>query len=221
MLRQATKKAVLRNTALSTLMASMLIAPVMTLAQPQAQGQANPPAAPNWGYGHMMGPGMMGGYGQGWGPGQGMMGPGMMGGYGQGWGMGPGMMGGYGQGWGMGPGMMGGYGWGKGQGGAWQALDLNEKQREQIAQVEKELTKTELELRSQMADEYAKLQQLYAAEKPDAAAIGQTYDAIHNLRRQMMQANINANNRMQAVLNEEQRNQLQRWQRGLMMGPYW
>jgi hypothetical protein len=65
-----------------------------------------------------------------------------------------------------------------------------------------------------MADEYAKLQQLYAAEKPDAAAIGQTYDALHNLQRQMIQANIDANNRMQAALNEEQRHQLQRWQRG-------
>lgn len=70
------------------------------------------------------GPGMMGGYGPGYGmmgggcgPGYspGMMGgygPGMMGGYGQGWTMGPGMMGGYGAGWGggYGPGMMGGYG---------------------------------------------------------------------------------------------------------------
>jgi hypothetical protein len=47
------------------------------------------------------GPGMMGGYGGGYGPGYG---PGMMGGYGPGWMMG----GGYGPGWG--PGMMGGYG---------------------------------------------------------------------------------------------------------------
>jgi hypothetical protein len=51
-----------------------------------------------YGYGHMMGPGMMGGgY---------MMGPGMRGGYGPGYMMGQGMMGGYG------PGMMGGYGYG-------------------------------------------------------------------------------------------------------------
>ena len=49
------------------------------------------------------GPGMMGGYGQGYG----MMG----GGYGPRYGMGPGMMGGYGPGYGMmGPGVMGGYG---------------------------------------------------------------------------------------------------------------
>jgi hypothetical protein len=56
--------------------------------------------------GDYMGPGMMGGYGVGYG-----MGPGMMGGYGGGYGMGPGMMGGYGGGYGMGHGMMGsGYG---------------------------------------------------------------------------------------------------------------
>jgi hypothetical protein len=58
------------------------------------------------------GPGMMGGYG----PGYGMMGGGYGGGYGPGYG--PGIMGGYGPGWmmgggygpGWGPGMMGGYG---------------------------------------------------------------------------------------------------------------
>jgi Spy/CpxP family protein refolding chaperone len=71
-----------------------------------------------------MGPGMMGGYGpgggpgypgqdqgQGYGPGYGRGGYGP--GYGPGYGMGPGMMGGYGgygPGYGMGPGMMGGYG---------------------------------------------------------------------------------------------------------------
>jgi hypothetical protein len=70
-------------------------------------GLAGPIQAQPYGYG----PGMMGGYG----PGYGMMG----GGYGPGWmmgrGYGPGMMGGYGPGYGMmgpgyGPGMMGGYG---------------------------------------------------------------------------------------------------------------
>ena len=56
------------------------------------------------------GPSMMGGYGQGYGPGYGMMGPG----YGLGPGYGPGgMMGGYGPGYGM----MGGYGPGYGMRG--------------------------------------------------------------------------------------------------------
>ncbi len=77
-----------------------------------AAAMAAPAGAQPYGYG----PGMMGGYG----PGYGMMGPGMMGGYGPGYGMmGPGMMGGYGYGpgmmrgyggYGMGPGMMRGYG---------------------------------------------------------------------------------------------------------------
>lgn len=55
-------------------------------------------------FGYGMGPGMMGGYSQGYGPGYGM-GPGMMGGYGPGYGMGwgGGHMGGYGPGYGMGP----------------------------------------------------------------------------------------------------------------------
>lgn len=64
------------------------------------------------------GPGMMGGYGPGYGMMGGGYGPGYMmgGGYGPGYGMGPGMMGGYGPGYGMGPGMMGGYGYGRGYG---------------------------------------------------------------------------------------------------------
>jgi LTXXQ motif family protein len=79
-----------------------------------------------------MGPGIMGGYGPGYGAGSGYygmgygMGPGMMYGYGSGYGAGPGygmgygmgpwMMGGYGPGYGMGPGMMYGYGAGYGRG---------------------------------------------------------------------------------------------------------
>ena len=56
-------------------------------------------------FGYGMGPGMMGGYGPGYG--------GHMGSYSMGWG---GHMGGYGPGNGMGPGMMGGYGPGYGMG---------------------------------------------------------------------------------------------------------
>ena len=56
-------------------------------------------------FGYGMGPGMMGGYGPGYG--------GRTGGYSMGWG---GHMGGYGPGNGMGPGMMGGYGPGYGMG---------------------------------------------------------------------------------------------------------
>lgn len=72
-----------------------------------AQASAQQIPERGYGYGPMMGPGMMGygggpgaGWGQGWGPG--MMGPGMMGPGMMGYGWGPGMMG---QGWGPGGGM--------------------------------------------------------------------------------------------------------------------
>src|SRR5690606_23368929 len=98
------------------------------------------------------GPGMMGGYGGGWGMGPGMMGgygggpgmgPGMRGGYGGGPGVGPGMMGGYGGGTGMGPGMTGGYGGGPGMmygrsGDAGFGLDLTPEQVRQIAGIREE-----------------------------------------------------------------------------------
>lgn len=183
----------LKKTALATVILGLLITPLMAAEQDQTTAP-NTTAKTYPGHGYGMGPGMMGGYG---------MGPGMMGGYG----MGPGLMGGYG----MGPGMM----------GAWQALDLNDKQREQTAQIQKDLAKKQLDLQSQVADEYAKLQELYAAGKADPAATDKIYNTIADLRRQAMEARIDAHSKLQALLTEEQRDQLQRWQRGMMMGPNW
>ena len=74
----------------------------------------------------------------------GAQGPGMMGGYGPGYGMGPGMMGGYGPGYGMGPGMMGGYWRGYG------ALNLTEEQRDKIDSIQEDLSRKQWELMGRM-----------------------------------------------------------------------
>ncbi|MCM5569837.1 Spy/CpxP family protein refolding chaperone [Burkholderiaceae bacterium FT117] len=102
------------------LASALALAAGIAAAQPAPDAQA-PGMMGGYGPGYGMGPGMMGGYGPGYG-----MGPGMMGGYGPGYGMGPGARGGYGPGYhmgpggrgGWGPGMMGGYGpgWGMGPG---------------------------------------------------------------------------------------------------------
>jgi Spy/CpxP family protein refolding chaperone len=149
-----------------------------------------------------MGPGMMGGPGYG-------MGPGMMGGNGQGYGMGPGMMGGYGHGYGMGSGMMG-Y-------GDYRALNLSEDQQAKVTQIRKATRTRQWALMDDMMDAQDKLQDLYDADKQDAAAINKQYKVIDDLRRQMVDNSVEANNRINAILTKEQREKLR--ERGRGYGP--
>lgn len=186
-------------------------------------------------YGYGMGPGMMGGWcpGCGMGPGMmgmgpGMMGPGMMGGWGMGpgmmgrgmMGMGPGMMGGDWDDWDdrymgrgmMGPGMMGGYGYGYGP-----APDLTEQQQAKIAQIQEGFRKKQWDLAAKMDAEQAKLNEIYYSGKRDPAVIDNQYKKIYDLRRQMIQEQVDAQNRMDAVLTKEQKERFRGYGPGGMM----
>lgn len=147
------------------------------------------------------GPGMMGGYGPGYG-----MGPGMMGGYGPGYGMGPGMMGGYGPGSAMGPGMMG-Y-------GDYRDLNLSREQQSKITQIRKAIRTKHWALMDDMMDAQDKLQDLYDADKQDAAAINRQYKVLEDLRRQMVDSSVEANNQINAILTREQREKFRERSRG-------
>ena len=136
-----------------------------------------------------MGSGMMGGYGPGYG-----MGPGMMGGYGPGYG---GMMGGYGPGYGMGPGMMG---WGN-----YRGLNLSDDQKSKISQIRKEMRDKQWPLMGEMMDARDKLDDLYDADKQDAAAIDKQYKVVEDLRRQMVDNAVDAHNHINSILTKEQR----------------
>jgi Spy/CpxP family protein refolding chaperone len=121
------------------------------------------------------------------------MGPGMMGGYGSGYGMGPGMMGGYG----MGPGMM--MGWGN-----YRELNLSAEQKTKIMQIRKEMRAKQWAVMGDMMDAQDKLQELYDADKQDAAAINKQYKVIEDLRRQMVDNSVDAHNRINGILTKEQ-----------------
>ena len=227
------------NTSMKTLVASSIVAfgwmgtavpataaepamPDQQMMQGQAQGSGAPGAMPGYGMG-MMGGGMGPGYGMG--PGMGMMGGmmnmmgggcpmGMMGG-----GMGPGMgmmgggMGGYGPGAGMmmGPGMMGG-----GMGPT-AMLDLSDAQTAQLKKIHTESKKTQRTLMRQMWEEQDKLSDLYDAEKRDPATIGKAYGKLADLQRQALEACIDMENKMAAVLTKEQKAQMRRgFGRGMM-----
>ncbi|HSD53990.1 MAG TPA: Spy/CpxP family protein refolding chaperone [Burkholderiales bacterium] len=188
-------------------------APSRAPAAPQGptQGGAYPGYPGGYGgYGYGMGPGMMGGYG-GYG-----MGPGMMGGYG----MGPGMMGGYG-GYGMGPGMMGGYGgygYGMGPGslayGPLASLDLSADQRARINTIQRDLRKRLSDLRVKMTEQSVTLDQLYDEDKPDRKAMLSAYKAVQNLQQQGIEARLEAQDKIEAVLTKEQQDQLRAWNGG-------
>jgi Spy/CpxP family protein refolding chaperone len=139
--------------------------------------------------------GMMGG-----GMGRGMMGDGMMGGKGMG--------------------MMGGM-----HGAPFQMLDLTPEQRTKINKIHDDLRRKNWEALGKIQDEEAKLRDLYAADKRDPKAIGAVYGSIYALKRQMIEAGIDAHNRMQALLTDAQRAQLKQMCSGMgpggrgMMGP--
>lgn len=180
------------------------------------------------------GPGMMGNYGPGQGPGggygPGMMGggygygPGMMGqGYGPGSGYGPGMMGGgyghgmMGGGYGYGPGMMGqGYGQGMMGGGPLYMLDLNDEQLSKVNQIRDESRRKNWDTMGKLLDERARMRDLMNADKRDPGAIGKQSMKLADLRRQMLESAIDSQNRIDALLSKEQRDQLRSWRRNWM-----
>lgn len=144
-------------------------------------------------------------------PGYGMMGGGM------GYGMGMGMMGGMGSGMGMmdgmGPGMgggMGGFGPGMMGMGPMAMLDLSDAQTAQLQKIQAESMKMHRPLMRRMWDEKKQLWALMKAEKRDPAAIGKAYDKLADLQRQALEAHIDAENKMAAVLTKEQQAQMRR-----------
>ena len=201
----------------------LLVALAAYASAAHAQTPPRGDAPPAYGPGMMgsYGPGMMGGYGRG----------GMMGGYGPGYGQGygpgygPGMMGGYGRGgmmggYGYGGGMMGGYGAGgmMGLGGPLYQLDLNEQQLSKITQIQDETRRKNWSVMGKLLDEHAHMRDLFLAEKRDPAAIGKQAMKIAELRRQMLEASVEAHNRVEALLTKEQQEQLRSYRRGWMLG---
>jgi len=140
------------------------------------------------------------------------MDPTMMGGYG----MGPGMMRGGGDG--TGPGTMGG-----GRGMGWQGLPgLSAEQQAGIAGIQDDTRRKHWELMATIMAEQARLRSLINLPIPDAAAINNARTKIGELQQQMYASVMDARKRMEAVLTQEQLEQLEQlrgyWQRGWHRG---
>jgi Spy/CpxP family protein refolding chaperone len=182
---------------LSMLMCSAVALAWMSTSTAQEPGAMGPAYGPMM-YGPMGGGGMMGG--------PGMMGPGMGGMMGMmmGGGMGPGMMG-------MGPGMMGGGMMGM---GPFAMLNLSDEQRAKINKIQDELHKKNWDTQGKIMEENTKLRDLYDVDTPDPKKIGAVYERIYALKRQTIEASVEAHNKMRAVLTKEQQDQLKQMRRG-------
>lgn len=88
------------------------------------------------------------------------------------------------------------------------SLDLNDEQRSKINKLSDELKHNNWATKGLIMDESAKLRDLYAADKRDPAAIGKEYQKIFDLQRQMIEATITNQNRVEELLTPEQRTQL-------------
>lgn len=117
-----------------------------------------------------------------------------------------------------GHGMMGGAGMGMmdgGMGGAGMMmepdrrmlgmLDISDEQRSKIKLLADELRHTNWSKQGLINDESAKLSELYQADKRDPAAIGGEYQKIFDLKRQMIETYLDTQNRIEAILTDEQR----------------
>jgi Spy/CpxP family protein refolding chaperone len=105
------------------------------------------------------------------------------------------------------PGMMGGSP-GMMSMGQYNALNLNQQQRAQMTQIQEQARQKQWDLMGRMRDESTKLHNMMSAEKPDPAAVGQQQMRVADLHRQMLESSIDAHNRINALLTNEQRAQL-------------
>lgn len=113
-----------------------------------------------------------------------------------------------------GRGMMGGAGRGGGMTvlGPMRMLDLNPDQRTRINKIELDLRKQIYGLKGNTLDSQAQLYDLYSADRPDPKKLGAVYGRIFDVRRQMIEAKIDAMNRARDVLTKEQQAKLKQLQ---------
>lgn len=152
------------------------------------------------------------------GPGKGMMSGGMMGGHGKGM-MGGGMMGGHGKSM-MGDGMMGGHGMGMMGGmqhgaGFGFGLDLSDEQKAEMGKIRQEILPKMGELHGKMQVNHEQMQALHHSDAVDEAAIATLADQKGELMAEMIKLHSRHRAGMQALLTDEQREQMNQRHQGM------
>lgn len=122
------------------------------------------------------------------------------------YGMGSGMMGGYGGGMGMGPGMMGGY---AGRGDYW-GLDLSADQRKKIDQIQEETAKAHWQLMGNMQQQGFHMNNMFGPGGLDEAEARKAFNIMVEAQKEMFESSLKARKRIDAILTNEQKEQLRR-----------
>jgi Spy/CpxP family protein refolding chaperone len=84
------------------------------------------------------------------------------------------------------------------------SLDLSDEQRTKINKLSDELRHNNWVAQGSIMDESAKLRDLYEADKRDPSTIGNVYQRIFDLKRQMIEAMIVTQNHVEEILTPEQ-----------------
>ena len=87
-------------------------------------------------------------------------------------------------------------------------LSLSKEQRASINKISDELKHNNWTTQGLMNDETARLRDLYQADKRDPSAIDGEYQKVFDLKRQMIRAYLEAENKIEDVLTAEQRTKL-------------
>ncbi len=87
-------------------------------------------------------------------------------------------------------------------------LNLDSSQRKKIRAIQREQRNARWQMMGQMMGEKDKLLDLYDTGMRDKEAIGKVYSRIFDLKKQMIEANIDAGNKARTILNEQQRKEL-------------
>lgn len=88
------------------------------------------------------------------------------------------------------------------------ALALSKEQQAKINKLSDELKHNNWATQGLINDETAKLRDLYEADQRDSKAIGNEYQKVFDLKRQMIEAYLNTQNHIEEILTPEQRAQL-------------
>ena len=104
--------------------------------------------------------------------------------------------------------------------GKYKGLGLSDEQKQQMTDIQHKLRKKHWEIMGQMIDQQVALQKAHAGDRPDPKAVGAVYSQIFDLKRQMIEASLEAKNSANDVLTEEQLAQMKKMkhQRGMMHG---
>jgi Spy/CpxP family protein refolding chaperone len=90
-------------------------------------------------------------------------------------------------------------------------LDLTESQRKSMRNIRKETRAELIELQDKIAEHSDQLYSLYDQDKPDAKKIGEVYQKIFDLKRQIIELQINIKNQQYDKLTKEQRERLKKF----------